>query len=137
MGFYCRHAYAHTNIAHIGHLSHALKGLDLVIYSVFRHLGCKVLIKPVLDQKNIWDDDDDDDYDDDAAYDEDRPIVKRETKLIGTCLHALKLDDNMAGDEYQVRWESSYARGIVLILEVKRNRSRTHGRAIGVNTLSG
>ncbi|KAJ0422048.1 hypothetical protein BJY00DRAFT_311449 [Aspergillus carlsbadensis] len=49
LGFFCSHAYAHASPLAETHLPRALKGADLVLYSVFRSLGIEVSILPILD----------------------------------------------------------------------------------------
>ncbi|RAK82179.1 2OG-Fe(II) oxygenase [Aspergillus fijiensis CBS 313.89] len=58
LGMFCSHAYAHTsNDAHV-RLPRALKGADLVVYSVLKTLGAEVSVLPVLgeDDRAVWDD---------------------------------------------------------------------------------
>ncbi|RAH66752.1 2OG-Fe(II) oxygenase [Aspergillus aculeatinus CBS 121060] len=58
LGMFCSHAYAHTsNDAHV-RLPRALKGADLVVYSVLKSLGAEVSVLPVLgeDDRAVWDD---------------------------------------------------------------------------------
>ncbi|PYH85821.1 hypothetical protein BO82DRAFT_326637 [Aspergillus uvarum CBS 121591] len=58
LGMFCFHAYAHTsNDAHV-RLPRALKGADLVVYSVLKSLGAEVSVLPVLgdDDRAVWDD---------------------------------------------------------------------------------
>jgi hypothetical protein len=49
LGFHCTHQYAHTNGTANRRLPHALKGIDVVLYSVFRSLGLNVHVRPVLE----------------------------------------------------------------------------------------
>ncbi len=78
--------------------AYALKGIDLVVYSFFRHLGLEVKIRHVLDLKDpFWDDPDDREYDS-----EDKLIEPKEPKLVCTGLHSLKMDGEMVGDIYEV-----------------------------------
>ena len=51
LGFHCTHQYAHTNGTANRRLPHALKGIDVVLYSVFRSLGMKVHVRPVLEEE--------------------------------------------------------------------------------------
>ncbi|PYI16592.1 hypothetical protein BO99DRAFT_217958 [Aspergillus violaceofuscus CBS 115571] len=58
LGMFCSHAYAHTsNDAHV-RLPRALKGADLVVYSVLKSLGAEVSVLPVLgdDDRAVCDD---------------------------------------------------------------------------------
>ena len=53
LGFFCHHAYAHSSASvgrgGIGGLPGAgLKGVDLVVWEVFRALGCRVRVVPVV-----------------------------------------------------------------------------------------
>lgn len=49
-GIFCSHAYPHSSRATIEGFPRHLKGSDLVLYSVFKSLGLKTSILPVLDQ---------------------------------------------------------------------------------------
>ena len=51
LGFHCTHQYAHTNGTANRRLPHALKGIDVVLYSVFRSLGLKVHVRAVLEEE--------------------------------------------------------------------------------------
>ncbi|PYI31355.1 hypothetical protein BP00DRAFT_446636 [Aspergillus indologenus CBS 114.80] len=58
LAMFCSHAYAHTsNDAHV-RLPRALKGADLVVYSVLNSLGAEVCVLPVLgdDDRAVWGD---------------------------------------------------------------------------------
>lgn len=57
MGFYCGHHYAHTMKAQSRRLPYALKGCDAIFYSVFRHLGYDLGLRPIL-QWDQWLDED-------------------------------------------------------------------------------
>ena len=63
-------------------LPFALKGVDVVIYTVFRSLGLKVKIRPILILDNIDSDEEEDYY------------------LVGTGLHRMQLSERGGyGDE--------------------------------------
>ena len=119
LGYYCRHAYAHTSLDYIGHLPYALKGLDLTVFAVFQRLGGAVRIRPVLDDPEFWGDQEDQ-YDDygrsnaNVRRDKDGNIIKRESKLIGTTMHRLKLDDIEADDDFEVTdtWPGKWRKNI-------------------------
>lgn len=106
LGFYCQHAYAHTNEILAERLPYALKGVDAIFYSVFYHMDLVVEVKPVLDfdaARYRWDD---------TSADEDGD-------LIGTALHRIKLADIGGHDdegttEEIVRdsWKSEYHKEI-------------------------
>lgn len=83
LGFYCAHHYAHTMQAQIRRLPYALKGCDAIFYSVFRHLGSAVQVRPVLKY------DDYDDYDD--------PEESRASRL-GVRLRPLKISNSSTED---------------------------------------
>ena len=54
MGFYCAHQYAHARNDSTGRLMpYALKGIDVALFSVFKSLGLKVSVRPVLDPKGL------------------------------------------------------------------------------------
>ena len=48
LGFYCNHAYPHSNVALRKGLPMALKGVDLLIYTVCRSLGLVTKARPIL-----------------------------------------------------------------------------------------
>ena len=48
LGFYCQHAYAHTDQNHGVRLPYALKGIDAIFYSIFCHMGLEVKVQPVM-----------------------------------------------------------------------------------------
>lgn len=50
LGFYCQHAYAHTNRDLSSRLPYALKGVDAHIYSIFHHVGLETKIRPVMEE---------------------------------------------------------------------------------------
>ena len=50
LGFYCQHAYAHTNRDLSSRLPYALKGVDAYIYSIFHHIGLETKIRPVMEE---------------------------------------------------------------------------------------
>lgn len=80
LGFYCQHAYAHTNDNHRNRLPYALKGIDAVFYSTFYHLGLDVEVRPVM--KGMPDEDD-------------RKLRKQlqGAELVGAKLHGVILSD--------------------------------------------
>lgn len=100
LGFYCEHAYAHTNDRLKKQLPHALKGADAIFYTVCRQVGLDVNVKPILDEAN------DDFYEDEPEDedDEDEEEWKRyrrechqellESDIVGTEFHGFELDDN-------------------------------------------
>ncbi|KAH6680481.1 hypothetical protein B0J14DRAFT_648860 [Halenospora varia] len=51
LGFHCSHKYAHTDGTANVRLPHALKGLDVVMYTIFKKLGMKVHVKPILEEE--------------------------------------------------------------------------------------
>ncbi|KAK7755004.1 hypothetical protein SLS62_003088 [Diatrype stigma] len=46
LGFYCQHAYPHTSEA--SGLPDTLKGIDMMLYEIFRAIGYKAYLRPVL-----------------------------------------------------------------------------------------
>lgn len=88
MGFNCAHAYAHTNDRYTVRLPFALKGVDVVVYTVFRALGLHVNIQPVLER--IEDDGD-------SWRDSDQ---KGEGELVGTGLHGMLITEEGGSDDY-------------------------------------
>ncbi|KAL2046621.1 hypothetical protein ABVK25_011702 [Lepraria finkii] len=89
LGFYCRHAYAHTNDYHNERLPMALKGLDAVFYATFYHLVHSVGMHAVMDDLNDEQysfsevDSNDEDYD---------------AELVATGLHGIQISDE-GGDD--------------------------------------
>ena len=87
LDFFCQHAYAHTSNSHRGRLSHALKGVDAIYYSIFTRLGLNVEVKPVI-------------YDEMVKDDRDDLVGRRGSKdldpnadLIGTGFHDIQIRD--------------------------------------------
>jgi hypothetical protein len=50
LGFCCAHQYAHTNSSSTIRIPHVLKGMDMALYAVFRALGLRLDVLPVLAQ---------------------------------------------------------------------------------------
>lgn len=48
LGYYCQHAYAHTDRNHGVRLPYALEGVDAIFYSIFCHMGLEVKVQPVM-----------------------------------------------------------------------------------------
>ncbi|KAH7360407.1 hypothetical protein BKA65DRAFT_533716 [Rhexocercosporidium sp. MPI-PUGE-AT-0058] len=53
LGYYCRYSYSHTSPEMGQRLPHALQGVDMVFYTVFRSLGLNVQVKPILDSDDL------------------------------------------------------------------------------------
>ncbi|PLN86495.1 hypothetical protein BDW42DRAFT_158595 [Aspergillus taichungensis] len=49
IGFYCSHAYPHSSALAKIQLPSALKGSDIILYSIFKSLGMEVDVLPILD----------------------------------------------------------------------------------------
>lgn len=117
LGFYCQHAYAHTNRDLSSRLPYALKGVDAHIYSIFHHMGLEVKIRPVMEELHEEDFSDHEDFSDEedegtaapeeleaqrSMFDEtlknrqkDIPLLKEGEgggRLIGSDLHEITLD---------------------------------------------
>lgn len=90
LGFYCQHAYAHTNDNHRNSLPYALKGVDAMFYSIFHHMGLEVQVRPVM--KDLPDDE----YLEYLKYED--PELRTQpgarSRLTGTELHCLTLSNN-------------------------------------------
>jgi hypothetical protein len=50
LGFHCTHQYAHTDGTANQRFPHALKGIDVVLFTIFRSLNLKVHVRPVIDE---------------------------------------------------------------------------------------
>ena len=117
LGFYCQHAYAHTNRDLSSRLPYALKGVDAHIYSIFYHMGLEVKIRPVMEElpeENFPDEEDYLDEEDEgkvapekpeaphSMFDEtlkdrqkDTPLLKEVEgggRLVGSDFHGIILD---------------------------------------------
>ncbi|KAL1981845.1 hypothetical protein VTN96DRAFT_2090 [Rasamsonia emersonii] len=55
LGIFCSHAYAHNSDVATESLPRALKGFDLVLYSIFKSLGYEVDILPVIEPGGDYD----------------------------------------------------------------------------------
>lgn len=55
LGVFCSHAYAHTSKIPDALLPRALKGADMVLCSLFKSLGIKVDVRPVLEWNETYD----------------------------------------------------------------------------------
>jgi len=56
LGFHCAHQYAYTDETTNQRLPHALKGIDVVLFTIFRTLGLTVHVRPILDKEFSEDD---------------------------------------------------------------------------------
>jgi hypothetical protein len=83
LGFYCNHAYPHSNIKLRGDLSMAMKGVDQLIYAVCRSLGLETQVRPILESEDEeedyeeYDSSDEDCWEEDPALDVHRKARKR------------------------------------------------------------
>ena len=113
LGFYCQHAYAHTNRDVSRHLPYALKGVDAHIFSIFHHIGLETKIRPVMEgipEEEFPDGDEEDESSfvpeepgtpdnmlDEIPKDQQEDVTFIETvvgsgRLIGSDFHAIVLD---------------------------------------------
>ncbi|CZT07795.1 uncharacterized protein RAG0_13110 [Rhynchosporium agropyri] len=53
LGYHCRHSYSHTSTKMGKRLPFALRGIDMVFYSVFKSLGLNVQVRHILDPGDI------------------------------------------------------------------------------------
>lgn len=67
LGKYCSHAYAHSTAEGIDALPRVLKGIDMVVLTVFHALGMIAFIRPILDSS--YDDSDDSTSDEECKLD--------------------------------------------------------------------
>lgn len=77
LGFHCTHQYAHTNGTANRRLPHALKGIDVVLYSVFRSLGLKVHVRPVLEEEFSEEENCEKEYNNPDEYKSESGIITR------------------------------------------------------------
>lgn len=108
---WCSHAYAHASADAACRLPRNLKGSDLVIYSIFKHLGYEVAARPVLqgDFDDYYEREEPEDESGDEAEEYSnnkrdtkntetekevarRQVCKGEADLVGTTLRPLVLD---------------------------------------------
>ena len=101
LGFYCRHAYAHTSDYHRERLPMALKGLDAIYYAIFYHLGLTVRMHAVME-----------DLEDEGGsdFEVDPNDEEFNAELVATGLHGIQISDEGGDDESQsVREIVTYA----------------------------
>ena len=110
LGFYCRHAYAHTSDYHKERLPMALKGLDAICYAIFYRLGLTVRMHAVM--KDL-DDERGSDFEVDSNDEE------FDAKLVATGLHGIQMSEEGGDDGSQsVReiiydaWRSNWRKDI-------------------------
>ena len=105
MGFYCSHHYAHTMEAQSKRLPYALKGSDAIFYSVFRHLGCAIDVRPVIDYN--YDQEKEEEWLQDTADLSDDGIPDwtedKEPSRVGVGLPKLKVTNKMCGDGLTIK----------------------------------
>ncbi|KAH6720139.1 hypothetical protein BKA61DRAFT_708256 [Leptodontidium sp. MPI-SDFR-AT-0119] len=53
LGYYCQYPYSHNSPRMGKRLPHALQGVDMVLYSVFKSLGLEVQVRPILDREDL------------------------------------------------------------------------------------
>ena len=113
LGFYCQHAYAHTNRDLSRRLPYALKGVDAHIYSICHHIGLETKVRPVMEgipEEDFPYEDEEDESSfvlekpeapnntiDEVLEDQqkDIPLLKKSAgsgRLIGSDFHAIVLD---------------------------------------------
>ncbi|KAL8636521.1 MAG: hypothetical protein Q9226_009245 [Calogaya cf. arnoldii] len=90
LGFHCVHAYAHTNDRVVETLPYALKGVDAVVFSIFKGLNLSVSMRAVIEKENMIDGDD---YD----WREESDDMK-DAKLVATALHGIQISDEGGED---------------------------------------
>ncbi|KAG6354511.1 hypothetical protein INS49_004528 [Diaporthe citri] len=85
LGFFCAHAYAHTN-TQTTKFPDMLKGIDMAIWETFTALGLETMVRPVIDFENnvnYYDFDDDESEDSEPS---DNKLVPAEKRIIGSAL---------------------------------------------------
>ncbi|POS73066.1 hypothetical protein DHEL01_v208545 [Diaporthe helianthi] len=93
LGFYCNHAYAHTNTEAVI-LPDMLKGLDMIMWEAFGRLGLEASVKPVMDVEEFYE----------GLYDyyeenDQVPIPDRDLMVIGND-RALHMSQGLRIEEY-------------------------------------
>ena len=88
LGFYCQHAYAHTNEHHCNSLPCALKGVDAIFHSIFCQMGLDAKVRhvkegmPEIDYSRYQ-----------KRIDPKQRKQVQKAKLLGTELHGLTLSN--------------------------------------------
>ncbi|KAI9754237.1 MAG: hypothetical protein M1815_005735 [Lichina confinis] len=77
LGFFCAHAYPHSDHHLSGDLPYALKGVDVIVFAVFRALGLDVRVRPVMENVEGQEDSEDENL-----------YLQRD--IVGAGLHALQ-----------------------------------------------
>jgi hypothetical protein len=91
---YLTHQYAHTHSSAANLMPYALKGVDCIIFSVFKSLGLKAIARPVMGKDSDEEEESGDDEDFDPMTDHfDDPIT-----LIGTKFHEMGTGNERADD---------------------------------------
>ncbi|KAJ5926048.1 hypothetical protein N7516_007821 [Penicillium verrucosum] len=94
-GFYCSHAYPHTSDEAPMLLPRALKGADLVLYSVFKSLGIQINVVPVI-MEDDYKEEDYDDYEEDNSEQSEKGEQQQSDKVrVGHKLHPYVASDHM------------------------------------------
>jgi hypothetical protein len=113
------HHYAHTIESYSRRLPYALKGSDAIFYSVVRHLGHSIEIRPVLSLASLFEDDQEE---------------LANVDLVGRKLPPLKVTQECAYDYNHSTQEVS---GFYILLfarktpkERKKKRKKTNGRKV-------
>ncbi|KAJ5790206.1 uncharacterized protein N7518_007217 [Penicillium psychrosexuale] len=128
LGFYCSHAYPHASDEAPMLLPRALKGADLVLYSVFKSLGIKIEVVPVIQEDDFrkGDYDMDEEYES-LEYDSNPKDSKGKKEddvndklLVGDKLHPYITTDMTEefGETLNLnnnRWKCKHRRGVIWI----------------------
>lgn len=110
IGFYCAHQYAHTRDNTEKLMPYALKGIDVAIFAVFRALGLRVIVRPIIENGDIfieWDemqlenrsyDSELDECFEDEENEETQPVTRVGNRFLGLTLNSTQYEDENPDD---------------------------------------
>ncbi|KAL8852145.1 MAG: hypothetical protein Q9221_002968 [Calogaya cf. arnoldii] len=105
LGFHCVHAYAHTNDRVAETLPYALKGVDAVVFSIFKRLNLSVSMRAVMEMEDIIGEDEYARHEEEEEEDDDM----KDAKLVATGLHGIQILDEGGEDVDAVEYETPLA----------------------------
>ncbi|CAG8955206.1 hypothetical protein HYFRA_00007222 [Hymenoscyphus fraxineus] len=112
LGFHCVHAYPHANEDTNDLMPYALKGMDCIVFSVFRELGLRPVARPVMEDFPEYED---------SQSDEEAPIghgfhetVVDEYEVEGSFEECQRLRNVWPLEQYTVHWINDTSRNTQL-----------------------